>query len=119
VVLVDDARYPGFCRVILRRHAAEMSDLAGPEREALMKVVFAVEEALRHTMRPDKVNLASLGNAVPHVHWHVIPRFRDDAHFPTPIWGEPRQEGVVAAARLASAARLPEAVRARLERLRP
>jgi len=117
VVLADDARYPGFCRVILRRHAAEMSDLAGPEREGLMKVVFAVEEAVRDTMRPDKMNLASLGNVVPHVHWHVVPRFRDDAHFPTPIWGEPRREGIVDAARLANAARLPEVVRAHLERL--
>jgi diadenosine tetraphosphate (Ap4A) HIT family hydrolase len=39
-------------------------------------------------MRPDKVNLASLGNVVPHLHWHVIPRYRDDAHFPAPVWGQ-------------------------------
>jgi diadenosine tetraphosphate (Ap4A) HIT family hydrolase len=117
VVLVDEPRYPGFCRVILRRHATEISDLAGPEREALMNVVFAVEEAVRDTMRPDKMNLASLGNAVPHVHWHVVPRFRDDAHFPTPVWGEPLREGTVDAARLANAARLAEALRVRLERL--
>jgi diadenosine tetraphosphate (Ap4A) HIT family hydrolase len=52
---------------------------------------------VRNQLRPDKVNLASLGNVVPHLHWHVIPRFRDDAHFPNPIWGtslrQPRTGG--------------------------
>jgi diadenosine tetraphosphate (Ap4A) HIT family hydrolase len=38
-------------------------------------------------MAPDKINLASLGNVVPHLHWHVIPRFADDPHFPNPVWG--------------------------------
>lgn len=92
VVLVDDADYPGFCRVILQRHVAEMTDLAAAERERLMRVVFATEAAVRQLLKPDKVNLASLGNVVPHLHWHVIPRFRDDRHFPNPIWGEPRRE---------------------------
>lgn len=87
VVLIDDADYPGFCRVILNRHVAEMSDLPAAERAALMEVVFAVEAVLRELVRPDKVNLASFGNMVPHVHWHVIPRWRDDRHFPQPTWG--------------------------------
>lgn len=88
VVLVDDADYPGFCRVILKRHVAEMTDLAAVERERLMQVVFTTEAAVRALLKPDKVNLASLGNVVPHLHWHVIPRFRNDRHFPNPIWGE-------------------------------
>ncbi len=89
VVLVDDPDYPGFCRVILERHVTEMSDLSSGERTRFMDVVFATEEALRQLLRPDKVNLASLGNATPHLHWHVIPRHRDDRHFPRPIWAEP------------------------------
>jgi len=64
-----------------------MTDLAVAEREALMNVVFACEAALQEVMAPDKVNLASLGNVVPHLHWHVIPRFGDDPHFPNPVWG--------------------------------
>lgn len=86
IVAVDAPDYPGFCRVIVNRHAAEMTDLAVEERRAVMDAVFAVEAALREAMRPDKINLASLGNMVPHVHWHVIPRFRDDRHFPAAIW---------------------------------
>jgi diadenosine tetraphosphate (Ap4A) HIT family hydrolase len=68
-----------------------MTDLAAVERERLMQVVFATEAAVRALLKPDKINLASLGNMVPHLHWHVIPRFRNDRHFPNPIWGEPQR----------------------------
>ena len=92
VVLVPDADYAGFCRVILKRHVAEMTDLDPAERARLMNAVYAVEQSLRELMRPDKINLASLDNVVPHLHWHVIPRFRDDCHFPAPIWAPPARE---------------------------
>ena len=78
VVRVDEPDYPGFCRVILTRHAREMTDLEPGERDALMAVVYAVESVVRETMRADKMNLASLGNMTPHLHWHLIPRYRDD-----------------------------------------
>lgn len=114
VVAVDEADYPGFCRVIVRRHAREMTDLTPDECRALLEVVLETERVLRETMRPDKMNLASLGNMTPHVHWHVIPRFTDDRHFPGPVWAAPRREAVVPAGRRADAARLPEALAARL-----
>ena len=88
VVRVEAADYPGFCRVIWNSHVGEMTDLPSADRRHLMTLVFAVEAAVRSLLRPDKVNLASLGNMVPHLHWHVIPRRRDDRHFPQPIWGE-------------------------------
>ena len=78
--------YPGFCRVVWRQHVREMTDLSTPDRQHLMSLVFAVETALRSLYQPTKINLASLGNMVPHLHWHVIPRFSDDPQFPAPIW---------------------------------
>ena len=114
VVRVDEPGYPGFTRVILNRHAREMTDLAPAERDALMAVVYAVESVVRETMRPDKMNLASLGNMTPHVHWHVIPRFRDDRHFPTPVWAAPQREGAVPAERSERAAALAPALAQRL-----
>jgi len=93
VVRVNDPDYPGFCRVIAQRHVKEMADLPESERMALMHIVFAVEQTLLKLMRPVKINLASLGNLVPHVHWHVIPRFNDDAHFPQPIWAARARNG--------------------------
>lgn len=89
VVLVgggEAAAFPGFCRVIWRAHVRELSDLTAPERRHLLDVLAATEAAVRAVLRPDKINLASLGNVVPHLHWHVIPRWADDSHFPSPIW---------------------------------
>ncbi|HRF73769.1 MAG TPA: HIT family protein [Accumulibacter sp.] len=91
VVMVADADYPGFCRVILHRHLREMTDLPHKERMQLMTVLFAVETAVRSLYQPDKINLASLGNMTPHVHWHLIPRWRDDRHFPQPVWARPQR----------------------------
>ncbi len=93
VVRVEDANYPGFCRVIWQAHVKEMADLSPDQRHHLMDIVFGMERVLLEIMRPDKINLASLGNLTPHLHWHVIPRFRDDAHFPQPIWTTPSRIG--------------------------
>ena len=88
VVLLQDADYPAYCRVELLAHVKEMTDLSPQDRARTMKVVFAVETAVREVMQPDKINLASLGNKTPHMHWHVIPRFETDKHFPNSHWGE-------------------------------
>ncbi len=107
VIWVDDAHYPGFCRVILNAHVKEMTDLPPAERLRLMNVVFAVETAVREVAQPDKINLASLGNMVPHVHWHVIPRWADDVNFPDAIWAASR--------RTASPRGVPKDFRAQLQ----
>lgn len=93
VVLLNDADYPAYCRVELTAHVKEMTDLAPADRARTMKVVFAVETAVREVIQPDKINLASLGNKTPHVHWHIIPRFENDKHFPNSHWGEATQAG--------------------------
>jgi diadenosine tetraphosphate (Ap4A) HIT family hydrolase len=112
VVLPGDPDHPGLCRVIVNRHVREMTDLEPDERERVMRAVFAVERALRATLKPHKVNLASLGNVTPHLHWHVVPRFPDDPHFPDPVWTAPRRarsrrapEDLAAALRAALATR--------------
>lgn len=94
VIVTPDADYPAFCRVVWQLHVAEMTDLDAAGRDHLFRVVLAVEAALRSLLAPDKINLASLGNQVPHLHWHVIPRFRDDAHYPDPVWAPRRRSGV-------------------------
>ncbi len=108
VVAVGDADYPGFTRVIWGDHVREWSDLPPDARAHLLQVLFLVEQSVRQVLRPHKVNLASLGNVVPHLHWHVIPRFVDDAHFPQPIWGVRQREcpAQVLAQRRVAAARL-------------
>lgn len=103
VVAVDEPGLPGFLRVVAGRHVREMTDLAPEEATRLLALVLAVERHLRNAMQPDKVNLASLGNVTPHVHWHVIPRWQDDRHFPGPVWAPARHDHPVPSARAAAA----------------
>src|SRR5579863_9176593 len=92
IILADEPAFPGLCRIVWRTHVREMTDLTGAERTHFMAVVFAAEGVLRELMTPDKINLASLGNQTPHLHWHVIPRFTDDSHFPDSIWARQRRQ---------------------------
>lgn len=114
VVAVDEAGLPGFLRVVLERHVREMTDLDEAERTRFMGVVFAVEAHARRSLQPDKMNLASLGNLTPHLHWHVIPRWRDDRHFPGPVWAAPHHDDPVPAARVAAARQMVETLAAAL-----
>lgn len=89
VISVDDGSYPGYTRVIWHDHVADMTDLPTAHQDELMQLVWQAEHALRTVLSPDKINLAQFGNMVPHLHWHVIPRWRTDSHFPEAIWAAP------------------------------
>ena len=119
VILVNDPDLPGFCRVIWNHHVADMSDLTYGERDHIMSLVFAVEEAIRHVMDPDKMNLAALGNMVSHIHWHVIPRYQDDVYFPGSVWSAKTQETAKATleSRKALAAKLPNVIRSAIAQM--
>jgi len=112
VILVDDANYPGFARVIWKDHVREVSDLPEADRLLLNDAVYRLELAVREVMQPLKVNVASLGNVVPHLHWHVIPRHADDAHFPAPVWAQAQRatDEAVLRARRALVPQLAEAI---------
>jgi diadenosine tetraphosphate (Ap4A) HIT family hydrolase len=86
VIQAQEESFPAFYRVVWNQHVAEFSDLTPEERLTCMQAVVLVEKTLREQLQPSKINLASLGNAVPHLHWHVIARFDWDSHFPGPVW---------------------------------
>jgi len=106
LIRAEEEGFPAFYRVVWNDHVAEFSDLAPTDRVACMDAVVRVERVVREHLSPDKVNLAALGNVVPHLHWHVIARFRWDSRFPAPVWA--------AAQRVADPAGL-----ARVEAMRP
>ena len=101
VIRAQDADHPAFYRVIWNAHVAEWTDLPPTERSRIMQAVAKVETVLREQLQPTKVNLASLGNVVPHLHWHVIARFDWDARWPAPVWAPAVREVSDAASRLA------------------
>ena len=85
-IRADEPGFAAFYRVVWNAHVAEFSDLSALERAHCMEVVVQVEQALRQHLQPTKINLATLGNMVAHLHWHVIARFDWDSHFPAPVW---------------------------------
>lgn len=92
VIRALDDDHPAFYRVIWNDHVSEWTDLSASDRAVMMGVVETVESALRAHLKPTKVNLASLGNVVPHLHWHVIARFDWDARWPAPVWAPKQHE---------------------------
>jgi diadenosine tetraphosphate (Ap4A) HIT family hydrolase len=99
VIRAEDAAFPAFYRLVWREHVAEFSDLPVAARHECIDAVGAIETVLRERLAPTKINLATLGNVVPHLHWHVIARFDWDSHFPNPVWGAAQREPSVPAAR--------------------
>jgi diadenosine tetraphosphate (Ap4A) HIT family hydrolase len=91
LVHASEAGFPAFYRVVWQEHVKEFSQLAPADRTACMDVLVTIEQAMLRHLQPDKVNLATLGNAVPHVHWHVIARFAWDTHFPGAVWAPPQR----------------------------
>ena len=86
LIRADEAGFPAFYRIVWNAHVAEFSDLAAAERRHCMDAVALVEQVLRQQLQPSKINLATLGNVVPHLHWHIIARYGWDSHFPAPVW---------------------------------
>jgi diadenosine tetraphosphate (Ap4A) HIT family hydrolase len=119
VIRADEAGYPAFYRVVWNAHVAEFSELAAPDRAHCMDAVVAVEQALREHLSPTKINIAALGNMVPHLHWHVIARFDGDSHFPAPVWAAARRGGDAAleASVRAALPAVEAAMRERLQRM--
>jgi diadenosine tetraphosphate (Ap4A) HIT family hydrolase len=91
LVRADEAGFPAFYRVVWNKHLPEFTDLDADDRALCMEAVAQVESVLREQLQPAKINIASLGNVVPHLHWHVIARFDWDSHFPSPVWAESRR----------------------------
>ena len=106
VIRADEAGFPAFYRVVWNAHVAEFSDLSAADRAHCMEVVVQVEQALRAHLQPTKINLATLGNMVAHLHWHVVARFDWDSHFPAPVWAPAQRERALAQ-EAAVRARLP------------
>jgi diadenosine tetraphosphate (Ap4A) HIT family hydrolase len=92
LIHAQEAGFPGFYRLVWTAHVAELSDLAAGDRSLLMDAVVRVEQAMRHHLQPTKINLAALGNMVPHLHWHLIARYDWDSHFPAPVWAAAQRE---------------------------
>jgi diadenosine tetraphosphate (Ap4A) HIT family hydrolase len=101
VHLNRDQFFPGYTFVFTKEHVTELFHLDRETRTAVMEEVAAVAAALYKLFKPDKINYELLGNMVPHMHWHLVPRFRSDRLWPRPIWAEPHDELILTPAEYA------------------
>jgi len=92
VVLNRDQFFAGYCFVLSKAHVTELFHLDVETRQGIIEEVNRVAAALQRTFSPTKINYELLGNMVPHMHWHLIPRFNDDPLWPRPIWSEGHAE---------------------------
>ena len=95
VTLNRDQFFAGYCFVFTREHVTELFHLGRAMRSGVMEEVNRVAAALYDIFQPTKINYELLGNMVPHMHWHVVPRFATDPLWPRPIWSEPHQEVIL------------------------
>jgi diadenosine tetraphosphate (Ap4A) HIT family hydrolase len=78
--------YRGYCLVVSRQHATELADLEPNVRQGYLDEMCAVARAIGEVFKPQKLNYELLGNQVPHLHWHVFPRYPDDPDIRRPAW---------------------------------
>jgi diadenosine tetraphosphate (Ap4A) HIT family hydrolase len=91
VELMNDADFRGYCVLVHRRHAAELHHLTPEERGRFFEDVARVERALADLFAPPKFNIEMLGNMVPHLHCHIVPRYPDDGWWGQPLWLRPAE----------------------------
>lgn len=77
------------------RHAIRLDQLSAAEWAAYAADLQNVVRAIVGVCKPDHVNVESLGNLMPHLHWHVIPRYKHDPHWGGPIWAQDPREQLV------------------------
>jgi diadenosine tetraphosphate (Ap4A) HIT family hydrolase len=108
VTLNSDQFFPGYVLLFTKTHVTELFHLQPRVRSELMEEVSSVAQALQTVFQPDKINYELLGNMVPHMHWHLVPRFASEPLWPRPIWAKPHGEVLLS----------PDEYRSRIELIR-
>lgn len=92
LILNRDQFFPGYCLLFAKQHVTELFDLDRQVRQGMVEELTQVAEQLARLFKADKINYELLGNMVPHIHWHLVPRRQSDPLWPRPIWAEAHQE---------------------------
>lgn len=94
-MLNGDQLFAGYTLLFTKTHVTELFHLQPVMRQAVMEEVNRVAAALAAVYQPAKMNYELLGNMVPHMHWHLVPRQTTDPLWPRPIWSEPHEESLL------------------------
>ncbi|CAA6821122.1 MAG: Diadenosine tetraphosphate (Ap4A) hydrolase and other HIT family hydrolases [uncultured Sulfurovum sp.] len=91
-VEIEESEIP-WLKVFTQEAYKEFSETPSEVKLEIFRVLDIIEKEMLRFFKPKKVNIASFGNYVPHVHWHIMARFEEDSYFPEPMWGTKQREG--------------------------
>jgi len=79
-------------KIFTQKPYKEMSEVPRSIKYEIYELLDTIEKEMIAYYDPKKINIASFGNYVPHVHWHIMARFEEDSYFPEPMWGKKQRE---------------------------
>ncbi len=91
---VEESEIP-WLKVFCQNQVKEFFQCSAEEKAEIFRVIDIIEKEMNRYFSPNKINIASFGNMLPQVHWHVMARFTDDSYFPMPMWGEKQRESTL------------------------
>jgi len=91
-VEVEESEVP-WLKVFTQVPYREFSETSNDVKLEIFRVLDIIEKEMLDYFKPKKINIASFGNYMPHVHWHIMARFEEDSYFPEPMWGKKQRDG--------------------------
>lgn len=79
-------------KIFSQKEYKEFSECDKETKTQILEALNIIEKEMLAYFKPEKINIASFGNYLPHVHFHIMARFKDDPYFPEPMWGEKQRE---------------------------
>jgi len=89
---VESSEIP-WLKIFTHKAYKEFSQASLEEKQEIWRVLDIIEKEMLAFFKPKKINIASFGNYMPHLHWHIMARFQEDSYFPEPMWGKVQREG--------------------------
>ncbi|WP_072682682.1 HIT family protein [Arcobacter sp. LA11] len=91
-IKIEESEIPWFM-IFTNEKFKELSECPNEIKNEIFKTLDIIEKEMIKYYNPEKINIASFGNYVPHVHFHIMARFKEDSYFPEPMWGKKQREG--------------------------
>jgi len=91
---IEESEIP-WLKIFTQHPYKEMSEVPPEIKFEIYTLLDIIEKEMIAYYAPDKINIASFGNYVPHVHWHIMARFKEDSYFPEPMWGSKQREATL------------------------
>ena len=88
---IEESEIP-WLKIFTKHPYKEMSEVPKEIRFEIYDLLDSIEKEMISYYKPKKINIASFGNYVPHVHWHIMARFEEDSYYPEPMWGKKQRE---------------------------